>query len=286
MTRTASIQTRSVAPFSGCLRSLAVAALLVVVAWAAPHQAQAETLDDLFAQGNEAFFAGEFQAALESYDALVSAGVRDADVFFNQGTAYARDDQLGHAILAFERAAHLSPGDSQVEAALAQAREAIGRRMADAQGEATVRTRPPLRVALVRGFAESTLTWALLLFNGLFFGCLTARMLVSGDARRLSLAMAAAVGGLLTALTALALLVKVGAGEPGQPAVVVGRDASLREGPTDRAQPRQTAPEGGLGWVLEREAGWALVRLQGGGEGWLRDDQVGTVAATGPSDGS
>lgn len=249
--------------------------LVLVLFRTAPSQA--DTLEGVFSRANEAFFSGDFDAASAGYDSLVQAGVRDPDVFFNQGTAHARKGELGRAILAFERAARLAPGDEAIEGALAQAREAIGRRLADKQGEATVRTRPPLRTALVRGFSANTLTVSLWLFNALLFGLLLARQFAQGETRRLTLGMGAAVAGLATVATAAALAVKVGLGEPGAPAVVVGRDIALREGPTARAKSRQPVPEGALGWVVQREGDWALVRLQGGGQGWLSDSEVGTL---------
>lgn len=264
-------------------RWLATAALLLTLPLA--RSGKAETLEGVFARGNEAFFDGDYGSAIEAYRGLVEAGIDDPDVHYNAGTAYARNGQLGQAILAFERAARLAPGDASVEQALSQAREAIGRRMAAEQGEATVRTRPPLQAALVRGVSEGTLVGALWVFNGLFFGLLITRLFVrpashqdkQQDTRRLALGMGAAVAGLATALAAGALAVKVGVGEPGTPAVVVGRDASLREGPTARAKGRQPAPEGALGWVVQREGDWSLVRLQGGGQGWLQRTEFGTV---------
>lgn len=257
--------------------ALLLCALLTTCGWAPPGAA-ADTLEAMFSRANEAYYAGDFAHALEGYEALVAAGVRDPDVYFNQGIAQARQGHLGHAILAFERAAKLAPGNADIDKALGQARDAVGRRLANREGEATVRTRPPLRVALFRSWSESALGWLLLLANAAFFGCLIGRLFLTAERVQLGLAVGAVCAGLCALTAGFGLATQVGLGQAGEPAVVVGRDASLREGPSAGAQARVQAPEGALAWVLQRDADWARVRLQGGGQGWLPAVAVGTLA--------
>ena len=91
--------------------------------------------------------------------------MRDPDVYANLGLADAHAGHLGPAILSFERALRLRPGDGETEAALGIARAAVGKRRADKQGEALVETRPPLAEALVRPYREDTLAWLALVLD-------------------------------------------------------------------------------------------------------------------------
>ena len=54
----------------------------------------------------------------DRYEALVASGLEEdresAQLYFNLGNAYFRDHQLGKAILNYERAHLLSPGDSDI----------------------------------------------------------------------------------------------------------------------------------------------------------------------------
>jgi tetratricopeptide (TPR) repeat protein len=129
------------------MRALCLALLLCA---ASASAASAEALSDVFRGANEAYFRGDFPAAIQGYQRLVDAGIRDPDVYFNLAMSHAQKLQLGAAILNLERVARLRPGDSEAQAALENARATLGKRLAQAKGEATIEAKPPLADALVR----------------------------------------------------------------------------------------------------------------------------------------
>jgi len=102
--------------FSRAGLQMRCALVLVGLLWAPSALGQGQTLGAMFSGGNEAFFRGDFAAAIGHYEQLVDAGVRDPDVYFNLATAYARHHDLGHAILYFERASRLSSSDDDIVA--------------------------------------------------------------------------------------------------------------------------------------------------------------------------
>ncbi len=66
----------------------------------------------------EAYRNQDYKRSIELYEALVASGLEEdresAQLYFNLGNAYFRDHQLGKAILNYERAHLLSPGDSDI----------------------------------------------------------------------------------------------------------------------------------------------------------------------------
>ncbi|MDQ3037282.1 MAG: tetratricopeptide repeat protein, partial [Myxococcota bacterium] len=102
-------------------RVAAVVAASLVLALAT-GSARADTLEDVFRAGNDAYFSGEYAAATERYEHLVDLGVRDADVFYNLGMAYARQGRHGRAIAAFERSLRVRSGDAEASRALERSR--------------------------------------------------------------------------------------------------------------------------------------------------------------------
>lgn len=58
--------------------------------------------------------ADQVEQAAGMYQSLVDEGYSTADLHFNLGNAYFKAGQLGHAMLAFERARHLRPTDPQI----------------------------------------------------------------------------------------------------------------------------------------------------------------------------
>lgn len=62
---------------------------------------------------DEAYRRGNYQQAIADYKELLQGGV-SADLYYNLGNAYYRSDSLTQAILAYERASQLSPGDEDI----------------------------------------------------------------------------------------------------------------------------------------------------------------------------
>ena len=240
--------------------------------------ARAEGLQDIFRSGNEAFFGNNFAEAEQRYQRLLDAGVRDPDVFVNLGLAQARNGELGRAILSFERALVLRPDDADASSALAQARAAVGKRRADAQGEAVVETRPPLTEALVRPYRENTLAILALALDALLFGCLLVRRVARSDSVRTGLGIAASVAALSCGVMLGALVIKRGGHRDGRAAIVLRDGAEVREAPDPRAATRARAHEGGSAQVLARDSGFARVRTATGATGWIADEDVGIIA--------
>lgn len=74
-----------------------------------PVQSIAITKQD----ADKAYQTGSYQQAIIDYQALLKTGV-SADIYYNLGNAYYRSDSLSQAILAYERALRLSPGDRDI----------------------------------------------------------------------------------------------------------------------------------------------------------------------------
>ena len=60
-----------------------------------------------------AYKQGKYQQAIIDYQELLKEGVAP-ELYYNLGNAYYRSDNLAQAILAYERAAQLSPGNSDI----------------------------------------------------------------------------------------------------------------------------------------------------------------------------
>ena len=71
--------------------------------------------------GDKEYAKGNYQQAIKDYEEVLKGGV-SADVYYNLGNAYYRIDNIPRAILAYERAALLSPGDRDIRFNLQMAR--------------------------------------------------------------------------------------------------------------------------------------------------------------------
>jgi tetratricopeptide (TPR) repeat protein len=83
-------------------------------------QAQPEAT---FAKANADYAAKNYAAAIKEYETLVKAGHWSASVFYDLGNAYFRSDDSGRAILNYERALALQPGQPEAQANLQLVRD-------------------------------------------------------------------------------------------------------------------------------------------------------------------
>ena len=87
--------------------------ILVALALGTSAQPNASTAglstQTLMQQGNDAYAKGDFAAAAQAYTAILNAGYQSADLYYNLGNAYYRQEEYGLAILNYERALRLKP---------------------------------------------------------------------------------------------------------------------------------------------------------------------------------
>jgi len=239
--------------------------------------ARAESLEQIFSAANEAYFRGDYAAAIAGYEQLESAGVRDADVSFNLATANAREGKLGAAMLGFSRALWLRPGDDGAEEGLHAAQDELAKGRADREGQAELQTRPPLADALVRPISADGLAIGMLLSCLLLFGCLAALTRVTRSGPKLALAVAAPLCLLALLMLSAGLAVKLDVLREGEPMIVLREGAELREGPDDKALVRKHALEGQSARVLRTEGAHAETVLDTGARGWMASKDLGRL---------
>lgn len=73
------------------------------------------------AAGDSAYLRNDFQTAIQIYEALLKQG-EAAEVYYNLGNSYYKINDIAHAILNYERALLLSPGNNDIRANLEIAR--------------------------------------------------------------------------------------------------------------------------------------------------------------------
>ena len=99
--------------------------LLLVISMAIPSAAQAQKsaapVHVTKAMGDSAYVRQQYQQAIADYEALLKKGV-SADVYYNLGNAYYRTDNITRAVINYERALLLSPGDPDIRVNLQLAR--------------------------------------------------------------------------------------------------------------------------------------------------------------------
>jgi len=81
--------------------------------------------DSLVLQGNKHYMNREYDLAAASYAEVISKGYESGELYYNLGNAYYKQDFMARAILCYERALLLKPGDEDIRQNLALANARI-----------------------------------------------------------------------------------------------------------------------------------------------------------------
>ncbi len=70
--------------------------------------------EDLMKQGNDYYQQKQYDKAAETYQKIINMGYEGVVLYYNLGNAYYREGKIGYAILYYEKAHRLSPGDNDI----------------------------------------------------------------------------------------------------------------------------------------------------------------------------
>lgn len=105
---------------------LLVMLCLLVSSWALAGTQEKKTAVSLFEQANIFHTQGKFQQAAEQYSSIISTYGVSASLLYNLANNYAATGQVGPAVLNYERALRLAPGDTDIQGNVAQVRKDAG----------------------------------------------------------------------------------------------------------------------------------------------------------------
>lgn len=255
------------------MKRVAAGFAMLVASLALPVEAQ--HVGALFEEANAAFYAGDYPSAIQNYEELRAAGVVDGDLSYNLGTAYAKDGQLGQALLNFERSLYLDPGGTDTQSNLEATQQGLAERLTATRGEIETSESRGLGEAIVRDVSEFTLGLMLLVCWALAFLMLIGRMYAAGRTR-VGTTVTGVLAFVFAGVLAVLLASKHGMFQDGEPAVVTAV-VDLLEGPDPRATTRGEAFEGERASLVGADGDYVRVSLGGGRGGWLPREHVGLV---------
>ncbi|MCX8073914.1 MAG: BatD family protein [Candidatus Binatia bacterium] len=237
------------------------------------RQASAAVPDAWFHQGNSAYAAQDYAAAIAAYEKVVDQGVGSANLFFNLGNAYYKLGNLGKAILNYERAHALAPRDADILANLEFARsEARAPACAAPWWE---RAMFPLAPRVSRASLWQTASFVYLLALGLWT---VAFLHPTWRKRWQQLAVAATFMALAAATNALWADVA----RPWSRTGITLMPAVARFAPEPQATEYFRLPAGAAVKIRERRGDWLLAQRCDGRRGWVQAREVEALAPLPP----
>ena len=229
-----------------------------------------DNTDDLWQRANTAYNSGDYAQAEACYTRILEQGLYSASLFYNLANAHFKQNELGKALLYYNRALRLRPNDEEIRHNLEFAKQSTKDSIEETPDFFLKTWIKSLRGAL------SCTTWSILslvmLATALAFG------LIYMLAQRLSLrktgfnlmAIAAALFVITTAFAWSERNMLIKRSE----ASVMDSAVSIKSSPDRSATELFVLHEGTKVTIGEAIDGWAEVRIADGRKGWIEEERI------------
>ena len=226
--------------------------------------------DELWQIANTAYNAGNYAQAEECYTRIVGQGLHSAALYYNLANAHFKQDELGKAMLYYNRALRLRPNDEDIRHNLEYAEQSTKDSIEEIP-EFFLKT----WIKSLRG-ALSCTAWSIL--SLLMLVAALACGLLYLLAQRLSLRK---IGFYLMTVTALLFVVATAFAWSERnmlversEAIIMNSAVSIKSSPDRSATELFVLHEGTKVTIGETIDGWAEVRIADGRKGWIEQERI------------
>ena len=252
----------------------ALAATLLAVAQedsvATATAAPALDNEQIWDEANTAYVNANYPRAIELYHSIEDQGLASAKLYYNMGNAYFKTDDMGHAILYYNKALRLSPGDQDIRYNLD---------VANSYTKDRIQVVPELFLTRWIRSVRQTISgnaWAVLslVFFAVMLVAVMAYMLVHSLLFRKIGFFATIVSLLLFVITtSFAVTERRHATSPTE-AIVMRASVSVKAAPEKNSTDMFVLHEGTKVRVGNSVEGWIEVTIADGNKGWLEERTI------------
>ncbi len=233
----------------------------------------ADEKGELWAKANDAYSMGQYETALADYRQIEDAGYESYKLYYNMGNAYYKTDNMGKAILYYEKALKLNPAgkDAMNNLQIAKLRTLD---KIDVLPEFIIGT----WVKGIRNMMSSN-GWGYTAVGLLVLVCvllLLFKFAPTTGGRKLSfvLACVAFLFFIFSLMFAVNLRVKANSDDF---AVVMVPVSNVKSAPNSTGNNLFILHEGSKVEILEQAGKWCRIEISDGRQGWLESDDVEVI---------
>lgn len=223
-----------------------------------------------FESANKLYKSRQYSEAIQQYDSLIKMHGSSAEVYYNLGNAYFKNENFGKAIVNFSRATKLNPDDEDAAFNLKLAQSKIKDKI-DAMPQIFYKAWLNKAARLFSGNVWSIITISLF---WIFFFMLALYFLATSDSRKRNMFFACITFLLLSLLSfGLAWQNNI-IFHHSKNAVIVADNAYVKSSPDEKGVDQFVLHEG-TQFIIEDEIdAWLKIRLVNGNVGWLKKSSV------------
>lgn len=222
----------------------------------------------IFLDANKAYQKGDFNQAAELYQQLYNAGYLNGNLFYNLGNSYFKLGVKGRAVLFYERAQRLIPGDADLNANLSHALTGVQEGVPDWKQEFM---RFLTGMATVEQLAVVSSVWFFILISFVIIWIIRPAFLkdiIEGQ-KKWWIGIVIGCGIIFLGCFSLGALTYW---EQGREHAIAIKADEVRFEPSPTATLYYHLAEGSRVLILEEKENWVKIRRIDGKRGWVNKD--------------
>lgn len=249
------------------MRKTAWLAFFLTLGSFAAHADEAATL---FRAATDAYERADYGTAIDLYEQIIGMGKASWQIYYNLGNAYFRSNQLGRAILNYERARRMNPDEEDIRFNLEYANlRVLDRVPAPPKPSAVVWLE-----SLILSPSFTTVLWLSLGFYALGLLLLAAKFYAPKFQKMRLYRFALWTDIILFVLFFSLFSYRWYKRSTEKFAIVLVPEISVNSSPAEDAKEIFALHEGTKVQVQERSAEWVRIRLRDGKVGWLQSEAI------------
>jgi tetratricopeptide (TPR) repeat protein len=225
--------------------------------------------DDTLA-GDAYYAKGQYKEAVSSYQSVVDEGYQSAGLFYNLGNAYYKSGEIASALLYYEKAHLLSPGDEDIN---------FNIRFANSKTVDKIDEAPEFFLTkwwnkIVLSMSANTLAIAAI-FLVLSGSVLLILYFFNTNRKIKKISFFSAIALFLTGIFAVFMAQsQVSYFKDNKQAIIFASVANVKSSPTGQAATLFVLHDGTKVNVKETNGDWIKIKLANGNEGWLKTNDI------------
>ncbi len=251
----------------GIARCFFFTALIFLQIPAVLYPADADENTRLFLDGISHYKAEDFSAAVSVFSKIADSGVQNSRLFYNLGNAYLKKGDTGYAVLWYERALKLTPGDPDLKFNYAYA-------LSQTKDEKEDKDLSIFRILFFWNLlGAKAVQWAAIVLNLIFWLIITTRMILKKKLLRMPLRLLLLVTAVFT-LTAVYNYYEAAYLREG---IILSPEVSVRSGLTEGSTQLFVLHAGTKVRIEKESSGFFRIYFSEGKIGWIRSSDIGLI---------
>ena len=226
--------------------------------------------ESLFELANQKYADGSFEEAISSYEEILATGHSSAALYYNLGNAYYKTNQVTRAILNYERALLLSPGDEDIKYNLDIANQLVADKINSLPEFFLTKWFKQIRTGM------SADSWALTSIASFAITALFALLfffLRNRAVRKLSLA-ATVLFLIISGTTLVFGSLQHKQFSERNTAIIFSPSVTAKSSPDQGGTDLFVLHEGVKVWITDQLNDWVEIQLADGNKAWIREDDL------------